>query len=138
MMFLTIGLITFCMAIMRRKNRDMAMLFFSAMSIFFGLRYMFNTYSCLAIPLVIVYSDPFLVTEISNILVIICLIVLVANILNPRIRRKNDLRGLLIAIQQELDIARGIQLSIFPRQAPVTKELTIASRYVPMAAREKC
>ncbi len=242
MIFLTIGLITFFMAIMRRENRDIAMFFFSAMSVFFGFRYMFNTssfrfwmggtelfwnkavttfgylsgvaafsffrvylgrgwkssihiaawtyilYSCVAIPLRIIYTDQLLVSEISNILVIGCLIVLVANILNPRIRRKNDLRGLLIgslfcgifvildnlrglglellpfsvewlgmviiyftvglmalrryirreqnliAIRQELDTARQIQLSILPRQSPVTEKLAIASRYVPMEA----
>jgi phosphoserine phosphatase RsbU/P len=40
----------------------------------------------------------------------------------------------LTTIQQELDVARRIQLSILPAASPVSEQFVVAARYVPMTA----
>ena len=55
----------------------------------------YTVVACVSVPLLIVYTNPFLVSEVSSIVVITCLVVIVANILRSDKRRTSDLRGLL-------------------------------------------
>jgi sigma-B regulation protein RsbU (phosphoserine phosphatase) len=48
--------------------------------------------------------------------------------------RALDRDGQLNSIQQELDIARRIQLSILPASPPATKDFSVAARYKPMTS----
>ncbi len=55
------------------------------------------------------------------------------NLYNGAVRAARE-RSELIAIQQELRIAREIQLSILPEKTPDVPGLAIAARYIPMGA----
>jgi serine phosphatase RsbU (regulator of sigma subunit) len=173
MIFIAIGLVALIVVVQRRKREFAILYVFSAMSIFFGLRFLANTYSmgfwmggteafwnkteiilgymsgvaafgffrcylgrgwrssltwvvwaytivaCVSVPLILVYTNPLLVSEISSIVVITCLVVIVANILRSDKRRTNDMRGLLTGsiasgIFIALDNLRGLGLILLP------------------------
>ena len=47
---------------------------------------------------------------------------------------REQLAGQLLTIQQEMETARQIQLSLFPRDIPAIQGLDIAARYIPMTS----
>jgi sigma-B regulation protein RsbU (phosphoserine phosphatase) len=173
MIFIAIGLVALIVVVQRRKYEFAILYVFSAMSIFFGLRFLTNTYSmgfwmggtrafwdktgiilgymsgiaafgffrcylgrgwhsslswvlwvytavaCVSVPLIIVYTNPRLVSEISSVVVITCLAIIVANILRSDKRRTSDMRGLLTGsiasgLLVALDNLRGLGLILLP------------------------
>ena len=173
MMFLTIGIVALCVFSLRRESRDATLFFFSAMSIFFGSRYLINTYTfrfwtggtdefwntagttigyfcgiaafwffrcflgpgwrfsitwtavahsalaLVAVPLTIIYIHPAWIPEISNIVVITCIAVIVANICRPERLRIITFRSLLLGMIVSgicivLDNLRGLGLWLLP------------------------
>ena len=173
MIFIAVGLVALIVVVQRRKYEFAILYVFSAMSIFFGLRFLASTYSvgfwmggpqvfwdktetvlgymsgvaafsffrcylgrgwrssltwvvwaytivaCVSVPLIIVYTNPLLVSEVSSIVVITCLVVIVANILRSDRRRTNDLRGLLTGsvasgLLIALDNLRALGLILLP------------------------
>lgn len=173
MIFLTIGVVALSVFGLRRESRDATLFFFSTMSIFFGSRYLINTYTvrfwaegtdefwdkagtvigylsgisafwffrcflgsgwrstiswaasaysalaCVAVPLIIIYTDPALIPEISNIMVITCITVIIANICRPEMRRIITFRSLLAGMIASglciiLDNLRGLGMLLLP------------------------
>lgn len=79
----------------------------------------YSALACLAVPLTIMYGHPALIPEISNIMVITCITIIIANICRPEMRRIITFRSLLAGMIASgtcivLDNLRGLGVLLLP------------------------
>jgi sigma-B regulation protein RsbU (phosphoserine phosphatase) len=58
----------------------------------------YSAIACVSVPLIIIYTNPIFIPEITNVMVIACILVIIANISRSRMRNVIAIRGLITAL----------------------------------------